>query len=165
MSKRGFTLIELTIVLFLIGTMLFLAVPRIRDAVLTDDLTKTANLLNTMARQLRSDAVREQVDYVVCLDIDHNLFYTYSTDMTPEALQEAKKRFFKLPEKVKFADVYQFGEDKITTGEVRITFFRKGYTAPAVIHLSRGDDFMTLVVSPFLPDIKTYGKYLDFDYI
>ena len=151
--------------LFLIGTMLFFAVPRIRDVVLTDDLKKTANLLNTTARQLRSDAVRNQVDYVISLDLDHNLLYTFSTDMTPEALQEVKNRPYKLPGRVKFVDVYQFREDKITTGEVRITFFRKGYTVPAVIHLARGDDFMTLVVSPFLPDIKTYDKYLDFDYI
>jgi general secretion pathway protein H len=160
-SSKGFTLIELSVVVFLIGLMLLIAVPKVRDTMLSDGLKTTVNHLAGTARELRSDAVRNQVDYILHLDLGNNLIWTHSADMTPEARDEMKKRAFRLPEEVKILDVYLFGKEKITDGEALIMFSRKDYTQPAVVHLAQKDQRFTLVFEPFLSSVRTYDKYID----
>lgn len=161
-GEKGFTLIELGVVIFLIGLMLLIAVPRVRDTMLSSGLETVANHLAGTARELRSDAVRSQIDYILHLDMDNNLIWAHSVDMTPEARDEMKKRAFKLPEKVKIIDIYFSEEEKIKDGEATIRFSRKNYTQPAVIHLAEKDRRLTLVFEPFLNSVRTYDKYVDF---
>ena len=164
-SNKGFTLIELSVVVFLIGLMLLIAVPKVRDTMLSDGLKTTVNNLAATARELRSDAVRNQVDYILRLDMDNNLVWTHSADMTPEAKDERKKRAFRLPDNLNILDVYLFGEEKITDGEVLIRFSKKDYMHPAVVHLAQNDQRFTLVFEPFLTSVKTYDTYIDFQTI
>ena len=153
-SYKGFTLIELSVVVFLIGLMLLIAVPKVRDTMLSDGLKTTVNHLTGTARELRSDAVRNQVDYILHLDLDNNLVWTHSADMTPEARDEMKKRAFKLRKEVKILDVYLFGKEKVTDGEALIMFSRKDYMHPAVVHLAQKDQRFTLVFEPFLNSVR-----------
>ena len=161
-TNEGFTLIELTVVVFLISIMLLLAVPRVRDTLLTDELKSTVNHLANTARELRSDAARNQVDYVLHLDINSNLIWTYSMDMTPEAKNERKQRSFHIPEDIKIGDIYRFGETKVSDGEATIRFYKNGYAQPTVLHLARKDDRFTVIFEPFLSLIKTYDRYVDY---
>lgn len=161
-SNKGFTLIELSVVVFLIGLMLLVAVPKVRDTMLSDGLKTAVNHLAGTARELRSDAVRNQVDYILRLDLDNNLVWTHSADMTPEARDEMKKRAFKLRKEVKILGVYLFGKEKVTDGEALIRFSRKDYMHPAVVHLAQKDQRFTLVFEPFLSSARTYDKYIDF---
>ncbi len=161
-SNKGFTLIELSVVVFLIGLMLIIAVPKVRDTMLGGGLETVVNRMIDTTRELRSDAVRNQVDYILRLDLDNNLIWTHSADMTPEARGEMKKRAFKLPEEVKIMDIYFSEEEKITDGEATIRFSRKNYTQPAVIHLAEKDRRFTLVFKPFLNSVRTFDKYIDF---
>jgi prepilin-type N-terminal cleavage/methylation domain-containing protein len=164
LNKDGFTLIELTVVVFLIGLMLLVAVPRVRDAVLTDEIKSAVNYISNTSVELRNSAVRDQIDYVINMNLDEGLIYTYSTDMTPEAIAEVKKNAYRLPGNVRIADVHRFGKEKISEGEITIKIFKKGYAQPAAIHLVRGDDSFTLVLSPFLKDIETYDRYVEYEY-
>jgi general secretion pathway protein H len=145
-SYKGFTLIELSVVVFLIGLMLLIAVPKVRDTMLSDGLKTAVNHLDSTARELRSDAVRNQIDYILHLDLDNNLIWT---------------RAFKLREEVKIMDVYLFGKEKVTDGEALIRFSRKDYMHPAVVHLTQKDQRFTLVFEPFLNSVRTYDKYID----
>ena len=156
-SNKGFTLIELSVVVFLIGLMLLIAVPKVRDTMLSDDLKKAVNHLTGTARELRSNAIRNQVDYILRLDIDNGLIWAHSADMTPEAREEMKKRAFKLPEKVKILDVYLFGKEKIIDGEALIRFSRKDYMHPAVVRLAQEERRFTLVFEPFLRNTTIGG--------
>ena len=160
--NKGFTLIELSVVVFLIGLMLLIAVPKVRDTMLSDGLKTAVNHLAGTARELRSDAVRNQVDYILRLDLDNNLVWTHSADMTPEARNEMKKRAFKLREEVKIMDVYLFGKEKVTDGEALIRFSRKDYMHPAVVHLAQKDQRFTLVFEPFLSSVRIYDKFINF---
>ncbi len=162
-SYKGFTLIELSVVVFLIGLMLLIAVPKVRDTMLSDGLKTAVNHLAGTARELRSDAVRNHVDYILHLDIDNGLVWTHSADMTPEAKDEMKKRAFKLPEEVKITDICLSEKEKITHGEALIRFSRKDYMHPAVVHLAQKDQRFTLVFEPFLSSVRTYDKYIDFE--
>jgi len=161
-SSKGFTLIELSVVVFLIGLMLLIAVPKVRDTMLSDGLKTTVNHLTGTARELRSDAVRNQVDYILHLDIDNSLVWAHSADMTAEARDEMKKRAFNLPDEVKITDICLSGKEKVTDGEALIMFSRKDYMHPAVVHLAQNDQRFTLVFEPFLSSVRTCDKYIDF---
>ncbi|MFB3926694.1 MAG: Tfp pilus assembly protein FimT/FimU [Syntrophales bacterium] len=160
-NNGGYTLIELAVVLLLIGVTLVVTVPRVRDTFSSDRLKAAARQLIGNGREMRNDAVREQVDYVLLLDIDHGRFWKYSTAMTPEMMEEMKKKAVDFPSGVKIADVYLYGQEKISTGEVALKFYRKGYVQPAVVHLAYSDRYMTLVFNPFLGSIKAFDEYID----
>ena len=142
--------------------MLFIAVPKVRDTMFSDGLKATVNYLTGTARALRSDAVRNQVDYILRLDLDNNSVWTYSVDMTPEAMGKMKQRAFRLPDTVDLLDVSPFGKEKTTDGEVLIRFSRKDYVGPAIVHLAQNDQRFTLVFEPFLSSVRTYDTYVDF---
>jgi prepilin-type N-terminal cleavage/methylation domain-containing protein len=161
-GSGGYTLIELSIVVFLIGLMLLIAVPKVRESLFTDQLSSTARRLVGATRELRSLAVRDQVDQILQINLDQKSFWIYSVDMTPEKKEELKKQASRLPGDVKFADIYIAGKEKKTTGEVAIRFFSRGYVEPAVIHLAEGERFMTLVLHPFVNTVEIHEKYLDF---
>lgn len=162
-KQAGYTLIELTVVMFLIGVMLFLAAPQVRRTLLDDGPESVMRHLTGIARELRNESVREQVDYILHIDLIGGMIWTYAADMTPEKRAERQKGAFKLPADVKIADVSRIGQEKQTDGEATITFFRKGYVQPAAVHLARGDRFYTIVFQPFLSAVKTYDQYLEMD--
>jgi Tfp pilus assembly protein FimT len=151
----------MAVVVLLIGIMLGIAIPRVRDTISNDRLKKTARLMIGMSRELRSDAAREQIDYELCLDMDRRCFWKYSVDMTSEKREEIKKSAVRLPEGIRFKDVYIYGKGKKSRGEAVIRFFKKGYVQPSVIHLDHQGKTMTLVFDPFIPNVKTYDQYLD----
>ena len=161
MNRHGYTLIELALVVFLLGLMLFLAVPRIRDGLINDALSSSVRKTIGVVRALRADAVREQVDYALNLDLKNNSFWTYSLDMTPEKLQERKNSAYHFPEGVKIVDINQPGLGKKTDGESTVTFYKQGHIRPTVIHLAREERYATIVLAPFLSTIKTYEKYVE----
>ena len=160
--QAGYTLIELAVVVFLIGGMLFIAAPRIRDTLLNDSLKSTVRHFIGTARELRNDAVREQVDYILHIDLNGRTIWTYSADMTPEKRDERQKAAFRLPADIKVVDVYRIGREKQSDGDAEITFSRKGYVQPTVVHLARAESAYTLVFQPFLSTVQTYDKYVDY---
>jgi len=164
MNNRGYTLIELSVVVLLIGMMLLVAVPRVRDAVLSDGLkTATRRLVGT-ARELKNEAIREQVDYLLHLDLAHPGFWFYSADTTPEKLAEIRKQASPFAEGVKITDIVWPGGEKQTEGDVEIRFHRQGYVDPAVVHLKRDDREFTVVFQPFLDTVNVYEQYVDYDF-
>ena len=161
MNRNGYTLIELALVIFLLGLMLFLAVPRVRDSLINDALAASVRRTIGVVRGLRADAVREQLDYVLHFDLNNNAFWTYSLDMTPEKRQERKESAFHFPEGLKIADISQPGLGKKTDGEATVKFYKQGHIQPTVIHLAREDRYATIVLAPFLSTLKVYEQYVD----
>ena len=85
----GFTLIELTIVIFLMGLMLVLTVPRIQETFLHDDMASATRRMVGAVRNLRDKAVRERREYRLHLDMDSNQIW-YESDGALEECRLAK---------------------------------------------------------------------------
>ncbi|MBN1380515.1 MAG: prepilin-type N-terminal cleavage/methylation domain-containing protein [Deltaproteobacteria bacterium] len=162
-NNKGYTLIELAVVVFLIGLMLTFAVPRVRDVLLEDDLKTAARQLTGAVKELRSEAVREQVDYIIRFDLDSGEYWRYSVDMTAEKKDELKKRSVRLPNGVEIADMYRVGSTKLAEGEAQMVLFKKGYVQPTVIHFLKDNKYLTVFITPFLAEVKVYDRYIDFD--
>jgi Tfp pilus assembly protein FimT len=155
-------LIELSVVVLLIGMMLLIAVPRVRDTLLGDDLKTTARQLIGTAQALRNESVREQTDYLLRINLDEPSFWHYPADTTAEKRQEIRQKAFRLPEGIEISAVRHAGQVPRTEGEAVIRFFRQGYTSPTIVRLVRDQRALTLVFQPFLPTVTVYEKHVDF---
>ena len=161
LNKQGFTLIELLLVIVLIGVVLVLAVPSMRDTLTGDNLKKASRQFIGMERKLRGEAVRDQIDYILCLDLPKAAYWVVSSDMTPEKQDEIKKSPQHLPSGVAILDIVGENNKKQSADEARIKFGKNNVCSPAVIHLAYEEDRMTIVINPFLGVTDIYGKYVD----
>jgi len=160
-SERGFTLIELVVVIAVIGVVFALAVPTTRDAITVDDLKKATRRIVGLERQLRVDAVRDGIDQILCLDVRQSLYWVESADMTPEKVDEVKKKARGLGTGVSVADIVTGKNEKIKDGLVRLRFSKNHVCPPFVLHLAEGERFMTITVNPFLGVTGVYDRYAD----
>lgn len=161
LNKQGFTLVELLVVIGLIGVILALAVPTTRDILTVNNLKKVSRRIIGLERQLRVEAVRDQKDYVLMLDIRGASYYVITSDMTPEKKDELKKKATKFPAGVAVLDVINQKDEKISEGVVKITFGRNNICSPLIIHLAENEERMTLVVNPFLGVAAVYDQYVE----
>ncbi len=164
MNNRGYTLIELSVVVLLVGMMLLIAVPRVRDTLLNDDLKAVTRHFIGAARELQNESVREQTDYILHIDLNQPAIWSYAADTTAEKRAELRKGAVRLPEGVRIVDIRQADGARKTEGEAVIRFFKRGYTMPTVIHLAKDNRVFTLVFNPFLRTVNVYEKDVDFSF-
>lgn len=160
-EPSGFTLVELLIVIALIGVVLALAVPTTRDALSVNSLKKASRQIIGLTRQLRTDAVRDQIDYILVVKIPDASYYVITPDMTPEKLLEIEKKAKQLSGGVSILDIVREKNEKITEGKVNIKFGKNNVGPPLVMHLAYEEDRMTLVINPFLGVTAVYESYRD----
>lgn len=140
-----------------------LSVPRLRYAMLTDDLRGTVRRMVGTVRTLRNEAIREQKVYALHFDLESNRLWADSADMTDEERIEAHQKAFQLPKGVRVLDVWRRGKGKEVAGEAVIRFTKKGYMEQSVIHLGAEDGRrFTLIFSPFLRRVKVLEEYIEF---
>ncbi|RLC18831.1 MAG: hypothetical protein DRI24_02000 [Deltaproteobacteria bacterium] len=161
---EGYTLIELVVVIALISIMFSLALPRFRDNVLTDQVRKTSRWVITQTRHLKQQSTREKKDYILHVDMDAEKLWISTPDMEAEALEQAEEEAFQLSENVEIMDVEFPGRGRISSGQVDIYFYAKGYSDKALIHMQEDNDRrVSLLIEPFLPQTKYIEDYSDFD--
>ena len=160
---RGYTLIELIVVIVLLGLMFGITVPRFRQNLLSDSLDATSLRLIGFAQDLREKAISGQVSYMFHLDIREKRIWAFASTATEEEQEAARERAYELPADVKIQDVWSWSSGKVFD-EARIRFSRKGYIEQSMIHLQSEDGReVSLELTPFLGSIKIHEGYVDFD--
>ncbi|MBW1802034.1 MAG: prepilin-type N-terminal cleavage/methylation domain-containing protein [Deltaproteobacteria bacterium] len=163
-NTKGYTFIEITIVIILIGVMASISMPKIRHAILTDKLKSTSRKMIGLISSLRNDAIRQQKAFYLHFDLEANRFWTDSEAMLEEERLSANEKAASLPEGISVLDVWFRGKGKKQNGTVVIRFNKKGYVQESAIHLSSDDGRQfTLFLSPFLGKIKAFEDYMEFE--
>ena len=163
-AAKGFTLIELTIVLVLLGIMMSLTMPRVSHFILTDNLKTTTRHLMGIIKNLRNEAYREYKEYTLHFDLEANQLWIDSEGMNLKDMENARKKTISIPEDVRVLDIWTPEKGKITTGQPVIHFFKRGYIQHSVIHLDSDDGRQyTLELSPFLSKIMLHETYIEFE--
>ena len=164
LDKKGYTLIELMVVIVLLGLIFTIATPKIRDALFRDELKGATRQMVGLIMRLRNEAIREHKDYMLHFDLESNRFWFDSPSMTEEERARIAADASPLTGQVDIMDVWISGEGKIMLGEVRIRINKKGYIQQSVIHLGMEDNReFTLLLSPFLRRVEVYDKYSEFE--
>jgi general secretion pathway protein H len=162
-DARGFTLIELIVVLVLLGLMFGITVPKFRQAILSDSLDSTSLRLIGLVRDLRERAISDQVSYLLHFDIQEKRIWAFASNASEEDQESARQRAYELPVDVKIQDIWSWGSGR-NYNEGVIRFSRKGYIEQSMIHLQSEDGReLSLELSPFLGSIKIHEGYVDFD--
>ncbi|MBW2603136.1 MAG: prepilin-type N-terminal cleavage/methylation domain-containing protein [Deltaproteobacteria bacterium] len=160
---KGFTLIELIVVISLISIMLFFAIPRFQSNVLSDSTKEVSRWILLKIPYTKERAAREQKRYILHVSLDSNRLWITHEAMSREALESAKTNGYKLPEDIKLLDVEYPDQEKISVGQADIYFNEKGYSDKAIIHLENDDDEkISFLIEPFLLRVRLYNSYAEF---
>jgi prepilin-type N-terminal cleavage/methylation domain-containing protein len=161
LGTRGYTLLELIVVIVLLGLIFGLTVPKFREALLTDSLGATTLRFIGLVQDLREQAIRSQEPYKLHIDIRTNKIWSFASSASEEEQEKARKRAYTLPPDVKIQDIWSWTGGKLYD-EAVIRFSKKGYVEQSVIHLKSEDDReLSLELYPFLGTIKIHDGYVD----
>jgi prepilin-type N-terminal cleavage/methylation domain-containing protein len=162
--NSGYTLIELIVVISLIGLLLFIAVPRLRHTVMTDDTQVVARWIAANVQALKHKTVQNHRGYSLHIDLDSRKMWITDTSMSPDELEAASRNAFLLPNGMKITDVVFPDEEVTAAGTANIRFYEKGYSDMAVIHVDGGGGRQqSFLVEPFLPNVKIFAKHVGFE--
>jgi general secretion pathway protein H len=158
----GFTLIELTIVILLMGFMLSFTLPRIRDVALSDNLKTTVRTLTSTIKALRYQAIKDNQEYFLKFSFASKKFWSDSPNLSEEDRAAAIKNAFSPPPDVRIIDICLKDDEKYLSGTISISFSRDGYISPSVIHLGSDDGRQfTLSLRPFLGNVDVLEEYVE----
>ncbi len=162
---KGYTLMELMVVVVLLGILFSFTAPRFRDAVLTDSLKSATLRLTGTIINLRSNAIQTHVDHRLVFDLEKNEYWYESVDVTAEGSALAHEdTVAHLPHDVRIIDIWIKNHGKIMSGDATIKFTKKGYTQQSAIHMESEDGrVFTLVLSPFLQKVTVMENYIEFE--
>jgi len=155
--QRGFTLLELVVVVAVIGTVAFLTVPRLRLPGQTDDLEAAARWIMTQHHKLRIEAVRQQHRYRLHCDLDAQRLWVSHDGMDETGRAEASEEAFRLQggarlDLVRLADGREF-----RTGQKALVYFPDGHSYLAQILLREGSGrHLAVRVEAFLPEARLF---------
>ena len=158
----GFTLIEMIMVVFLLGIMLSLTLPRLRDVALSDNLKNTVRTMNATVKEIRYQAIKDNHEYLLKFDFGSKAFWSDSPYLDEEKRIAAKENSISLPSDIRVIDISFIDGEKKNSGEVSIRFSKEGYISPSVIHLGSDDGRrFTYVLRPFLGDVDLIENYVE----
>jgi prepilin-type N-terminal cleavage/methylation domain-containing protein len=100
-GSKGFTLIELVVVIVLINMMFAFALPKMDGFLFVDNRDRVSRWVILKVDQLKNLAVQKQVPYVLHVDTKDNMFWVSQEGMDEEALDKARQGGYKLPDNIR----------------------------------------------------------------
>lgn len=163
-TEKGFTLIELMIVIAIIGITLGYIGPRIFSGIFASNMDRTARDITAMVQLARSSAVTQHKTYFIRFDLDDEKVAMYpmpeSSGQVPEMDKERK-----LADGVDLKSIktpYQSEKDR---GEMDLKVTSEGVVEQGVIYLEGSfGRIYTLVIKPFSGTLKIYDHYVEVTY-
>jgi prepilin-type N-terminal cleavage/methylation domain-containing protein len=160
---RGFTLMELMVVLALLTIMLVFSIPRLHKTFFLDDSKSGARWIIGKIQTLKETAVRTQKHHTLHFDLDTDHYWETNESMSAEDLETAATETKPLPDGLKIADIEFPIRGKISSGRTDITFYRSGYSDKALIHTQDGETYVSYLIEPFLSEVTRIESYAGFE--
>lgn len=159
-SNRGYTLIELSLIILLIGVILVFVVPRL-DNLGDSRLRTTARKISGTIQSVYDESIMKKRPYQIVFDIA-NRKYSYSEirDEDASIISESAGEI-SLPDRIYIKDIILETGGKITEDKVFIRFFPDGYVEKNTIHISDGKKDYTLATMPLSGKVRISEGYVD----
>jgi prepilin-type N-terminal cleavage/methylation domain-containing protein len=165
----GFTLLELSLVLLIIGVVLALTLPRLRDPG-RSELSAQAHRLVLTFRLLRSEAALNGYAYRLNYDLDQQRYWVTPNEPGADLAEFARDagslaRGTRLESPIQITDVVlPTLAGKISQGQIYTVFYPDGSVDPTVIHLANGRDAYTLYLDPMNGRLRLEPGYQEVNY-
>lgn len=161
-SSRGFTLLEILIVMVLITMVTSFAIPALRSSLYSDQLKSTARKLVGLVSEASQEAVSNRAAYLLNFDFEHNLVWISPERKETVDVEPGRLKHWTIPDFVRVADIASVQGGKRSAGTTVIRFSEKGYVDRTFIHLRSEDGRdMTLMLSPFIAVTRISDKYVE----
>lgn len=162
-NERGFTLLELSVVLMILGLMAVLLYPKLSGLLAEEDLRLTALRLAATIERVREQAAAAKRPYRLNYSLDTNEVWVSvlsDEDFVDDASVFSGRKT--LPEGIRLADVSTPGLGTVSEGEGFTTFHPNGYVDASAIHLedARGQTY-SLIINPLTGRTTVYDRYVE----
>jgi prepilin-type N-terminal cleavage/methylation domain-containing protein len=168
-NRKGFTLLELALVMFLIGLVLSISMPRLGNFIFHTDLKSISRSLKSVVYVMRSKSISTNTYTILHFDLDQNLYWgtaaakTKQPSDTPEETPVVSP--VKLPPGIRFVDAGNINSVKKTFGVLSSAFNPKGMFEETVLHMAdRDENVMTIIINAFTGSFMIYDEYVDVEY-
>jgi len=161
----GFTLLELTIVILIMGVVISFALPRFGSLLDVQIKSGIRQLIGTIKFAYHEAAITQN-HLRLNFDIEKGEYWITAYSTSGEFVQEGSTVTDRssLPDGIRFEDVVTAHAGKVSEKEVFTYFYPNGFVEPTVIHL-RGEDEdvkFTLRIKPLTGSVAIYDRYVDF---
>ena len=167
-AAAGFTLVELTLVILVIGIVGALVLPRFGGLLDRQQARRTVNVLRGMVRQLHAKAALTKRVYRLTFDLDgQRVTVCYLQSLPPAesacvAESSREMRGYVMPQAVRLLDVVASSGEKIREGTAVTHFHPTGLAEPSVVHLQTPDEaHVTLFIEPLAGRVKVVPGYAE----
>jgi general secretion pathway protein H len=161
MNRRGFTLIEIAVVMAIIGMVLMLVIPRLPSSD-SENLKVSARTLASTLRYMQNRAATGRTTYFLRMEpgTDSVMVMEAAADGSEKKPDDPLLRKLPIKEGIIVADVTIPRLGKINDGQVRLDVAAGGLREFVVIHLRSPDDrFWTVMAFPSSGKVKVYDGY------
>ncbi len=166
MHRKGFTLLELIVVCALIGLMLAVGAPSLRDAFFHDPLKTASRKIIGFINDVRESAVSGHQSYIVHFGRTKNKIW-YEKDRGGGGAGSGDKdekrkddHVLMLPETVEISEIWTRSKGVFPFDFNEIWVSKRGYMDQLILHLADDDGrVMSLHFSPFLEVVRVFDKY------
>ena len=159
-DASGFTLLEFIIVLFLLGGMLSLVIPRLSVG---DSLSSVGRRWVGALKSLQEMSMATQKTVRLYVDIDRGTYWPMVLDGNQEKvpLDAIWATPISLPESIRFTDI-QVGAATKQSGRAELFFYPNGRIDQATMHLADADNnIMGILIEPTTALIRVTDQRID----
>lgn len=162
-TERGFTMIELAMVLLVIGIAATIVMPRMGGVLDRQQMRRSINTVRGTVRYLHARAALTKRVYRLTFDLDRQMLsvcYLDLEDCTPQSSRELQDH--SLPTTVRIVDVVSPDGKKTQEGTATTHFLPIGLAEPSMIHFEGSNAHqMTVTIEPLSGGIKVYEGYVE----
>ena len=170
-ASAGFTLIELTLVILVIGIVSALVLPRFGGLIDRQQMRRSVNVGRGMVRQLHAKAaLTKRIDRLT-FDLEgQQITVCHLQSLSPGeggaaacvADTSREMRGYVLPQAVRLVDVVSASGEKISEGTAMTHFHPTGLAEPCVVHLQTPDEtHVTLFIEALAGRVKVVPGYAE----
>lgn len=146
-------------VVVVIGTVMFMTIPRLHLPTATDDLDALARWLVIRHQQLRIEAVRRQTAQTLHIDLDGQRLWVTTPGMSEEDRLAAEDEAYSPGDDVRIHRLDLMGDEFVTTGVFDLRFFPDGHCLMVRVHAENiAGRRLVVSMEPFLPAARVLGE-------
>lgn len=164
-SKKasGFTLLELTIVLFLIGMFSIIAIPHFSH-IGEGELHRSARRLSWTIKYLFNESALSSREHRIIYNLDNGTYRSVVLEDDGSIINvERIPEEIKLKQNIRFMDIAVSGRGTFSQGEVTVRILPSGWIEDTTVHLRSAENkILTVKVNPLTGHSETYDGYREF---